>query len=387
MSGASRHRATGSTVRYRLHSSGIAASRPRRLTRSSVNPWQLFQPAWPRGLVIRTATSFTITEDALPTHHPGGPITVHAVGINTNWTSATTFSVSGVTGWAVASQTYVDGTHFTLVLSCPSSGGASGTLIVSDGLHSTGIGVSTAAMTCSPSTISAFDSVSVTFTGTNTVWSVDNPTFTIAGGSGATIGELSVSTNTSATATVYAGSAAGATLTVTDPSTGATTTLSTPSSVTTTAYVTRSGRLVAFVFGTSANAATPITAVNSLPTFKKNGSTISCLGPFWDMTTQTDPFLFFQLPSQVLSTDIVTFAASAGWVTTSAGNSTVYDDGLATNYTGSFEAPLFGCVPFDYLPKNTNGLQVGFNAGFLGFETYALSRVARNRTGSSAGPG
>ncbi|MGO9915335.1 MAG: LamG-like jellyroll fold domain-containing protein, partial [Isosphaeraceae bacterium] len=338
----------------------------------SVNPWQLFQPAWPRGLVIRTATSFTITEDALPTHHPGGPITVHAVGINTNWTSGTTFSVSGVTGWAVASQTYVDGTHFTLVLSCPSSGGASGTLIVSDGLHSTGIGVSTAAMTCSPSTISAFDSVSVTFTGTNTVWSVDNPTFTIAGGSGATIGELSVSTNTSATATVYAGSAAGATLTVTDPSTGATTTLSTPSSVTTTAYVTRSGRLVAFVFGTSANAATPITAVNSLPTFKKNGSTISCLGPFWDMTTQTDPFLFFQLPSQVASTDIVTFAASAGWVTTGAGNSTVYDDGLATNYTGSFEAPLFGCVPFDYLPKNTNGLQVGFNAGFLGFETYAL---------------
>jgi len=159
--------------------------------------------------------------------------------------------------------------------------------------------------------------------------------------------------------------------------------------VRTTAYVTRSGRLVAFVFGNSANAPNPITAVNSLPTFTKNGSPISCLGPFWDMATLTDPFLFFQLPSQVLNTDVIAFAASAGWVTTTAGSATVYQSGVTANFTGIFEAPLFGYVPFDYLPANTSGMQAAMGGGYILEGFSSIASVAQNwfHRGSWINPG
>jgi len=354
---------------------------PQQIDQVSVNPWQIFQPAWPRGLIIKASTSFLVTENALPTHHAGGTVTVHAVGTNTSWTSGTTFSLSGVSGWSIASQTFVNSTHVTLVLSCPASGGATGTLTLSDGQgHTAGANVGAPSLSCSPTTISVYDNMTVTFTGANTLWSEDNPTFTISGSAGATISALTVSSNTSATATVYAGSTYGATLTVTDPSTGATTTLSTASNtVTTTAYVTKSGELVAFNFGNSSNAPVAVTAINNLPTFLKNGSSITCLGPFWDLTTKTDPFVFYKLPSAVLSSDVITFAASAGWVTTTAGPSTVYHNGSTANYTGTFESPLYGCVPFTYLPTSTNGLQVGCNAGLSGiFNTNAPGSISQN---------
>ena len=337
----------------------------------SANPWQIFRPAWPRGIVIKAPVSFTITENALPTHNTGGSVTVHAVGFNTTWTSGTTFSVSGVAGWSVASQTFVNGTHVTLALSCPAAGGATGTLTFSDGTRTATAGVAAPSISCSIATISVNDTATVTLTGSNTLWSQDNPAFTLSGGTGAAIGSISISSNTSATAAVSAGNAYSATLTIADPSSAATTTLSTASNtVTTTAYATRSGRLVAFVFGNNSNTPNVITAVSSNPTISVNGSPVSCLGPFWDMTSQIHPFLFYQLPSQVQATDVITFAASASWATTAAGAATAYSSGSAGNYTGSFEPPLFGYLPFDYLPTNTGGLQVGFNIGAAGGPLY-----------------
>ena len=178
---------------------------PREVSWLGANPWQIFQSAWPRGKIIQASVSFSITENTLPTHHVGGSVTVHAVGFNTTWTSGTTFSVSGIAGWSVASKTFVDGTHVTLVLSCPASGGATGTLLVSDGANTATAIVGAPHVSCSPGTISVNDTATVTLTGSNTLWSQDNPVFTISGGTGATIGSISILSNTSATAVVYAG--------------------------------------------------------------------------------------------------------------------------------------------------------------------------------------
>jgi len=152
---------------------------PQEVNQLSANPWQIFAPAWPRGLVIRQSPALSqrgqsemrpasrlrsavdpwlvrrqprtrvfrapvtvsVVERSLRAHYGLGLVTVHAVGVNTSWTSGTTFTVSGVSGWAVSSKTVVDGTHVTLVLSCPTVGGAVGTLTISDGIHSASIRV------------------------------------------------------------------------------------------------------------------------------------------------------------------------------------------------------------------------------------------------------
>jgi hypothetical protein len=329
----------------------------------SANPWQVFRRAWPRGRVIKASTSFTITENNLPAHHAGGTVTVHAVGFNTLWTSGTVFTLSGISGWSIASKSFVDSTHVTLVLSCPASGGSTGTLSFSDGTHLASAGVNAPAMSCNPTTVQVYDQPTVTFIGTATLWQADSPTFAISGGKGATIGPITASSNTSATAVVYAGSQAGATLTITDPSTGSSCTITTPNTVVTNPYVTRSGELLAFVFGNSSNAMNALTALNALPTVKVNGQAVTPLGPF-SGRNYFDPFIFFKLPSNVAATDVVTFSASSGWVTTAAGAAPAYTNGLAPNYTGKLEAPLFGELPFDYLPSGPTGtLQVGFNQG------------------------
>jgi lysophospholipase L1-like esterase len=86
----------------------------------------------------------------------------------------------------------------------------------------------TGSISASPATvvISTAGNV-ITLTGVGTAWTPGtpgSPTFTLSGGSGASITAQTVASTTSATITVTAGSALG-TLTVTDPSTGATTTI------------------------------------------------------------------------------------------------------------------------------------------------------------------
>ena len=77
---------------------------PQEIIQVTANPWQIFQPAWPRGRIVKPASSFLITEYNLPAHLSTGSVTVHAVGTNTTWNSGTTFSCSGVPGWSVVSQ-------------------------------------------------------------------------------------------------------------------------------------------------------------------------------------------------------------------------------------------------------------------------------------------
>jgi hypothetical protein len=144
------------------------------------------------------------------------------------------------------------------------------------------------------------------------------------------------------------------------------------------AYVTRSGELVAFVMGDGSGNQTAITAINANPAVTVNGQAVQLLGPFWDRANHSDPFLFYKLPSVLKPTDVVTVSAPAGWVTTAAGPAPA-TSGRIGNYTAKFEPPLFGMLPFDYLPRGPTSLQVGFNRGmWSNLSPFAPGFVGRN---------
>jgi hypothetical protein len=72
--------------------------------------------------------------------------------------------------------------------------------------------------------IQNINSNTVTLTGTNTSWLTTNPTFTISGGTGASITNQTINSDTSVTLTINAGSSAN-TLTITDPNNNTTATI------------------------------------------------------------------------------------------------------------------------------------------------------------------
>jgi lysophospholipase L1-like esterase len=175
--------------------------------------------------------SATITEQNLPANHNGN-ITVHAVGTNTNWTSSTTWTPSGVAGWTVASKTFVDATHYTIVLTgpaaLPAAAGATGTLTLTEGVTGTVTATTTigaVGLSISPTSGTTGTTPTLTLTGTKTIWTTETAAglFTVTGGTGASIATPTGITNTGATAVLTVGTASG-TLTIKDTSTGATAT-------------------------------------------------------------------------------------------------------------------------------------------------------------------
>ncbi len=191
--------------------------------------------------------SAVIAEQNLPANH-SGDITVNLTGTNTNWNSATTWTPSGVSGWSVASKVCNSATSYTVVLTPPSAAtppnGATGTLTLTEGVTgsvtaTTTIGTPTLSLSVTSGVINGTQAL--TLTGTNTVWDsapdrsgfgpLGGP-FTVTGGTGASIGSVTIVSNTSATATLTKGSTAG-TLTITDASTGATATFTVQASTAT----------------------------------------------------------------------------------------------------------------------------------------------------------
>ncbi len=183
---------------------------------------------------ISASSSAVITEQNLPANHNGN-ITVHVVGTGTSFTSSTTWTPSGVSGWSVASKTQVDGTHYTVVLTPPAAAtpptGATGTLTLTEGVTgsvaaTTTVGTPTLVITLpSPASGATGTTPTLTLTGTNTLWASETAAglFTVAGGTGASLATPTVSTNTVATDVLTVGTGTG-TLTITDASTGATVT-------------------------------------------------------------------------------------------------------------------------------------------------------------------
>ncbi len=172
---------------------------------------------------LAPAGSLTISPTTIPANHSGN-IVLTLTGTGTSWVNGTTvFTPSGVTGVTKVSQNVTSGTAATLVVT---TGSATGTLTVTESV--TGIAFGTAAVTAATLSISPTSGMTgttptLTLTGANTLWTSEaaGGLFSVSGGSGASIGTPTVTSNTAATATLTDGSATG-TLTITDSSTTAT---------------------------------------------------------------------------------------------------------------------------------------------------------------------
>jgi hypothetical protein len=170
-----------------------------------------------------SSASFSCSPATVPANHSGN-ITETCMGSGTSWTGSTSFSISGVTGASLVSSTNNSATSQTIVIN---TGSGTGTLTISDTTDSisTTITVATAGVSCTPTSGAVSTTPSLTCTGTNTLWSSETASTLLgeSGGSGASLGAPTVSSNTALTVTLTVGSATG-TLTITDNSTTATTT-------------------------------------------------------------------------------------------------------------------------------------------------------------------
>jgi hypothetical protein len=174
---------------------------------------------YPSPLTVSGPT-MTASLSTIPAYH-SGHIAITVTGNSTSWTGGTTFSITSLTGVTLVSQS-ITGQVGTLTIT---TGSTTGSFTISDSTDSATAAVSVAipSFTISPTTGSVSCSPSLTFTGTNTVWANADQSssglFTVSGGTGSSLGTITVSSNTSASATLTCGSASG-TLTLTDSSNG-----------------------------------------------------------------------------------------------------------------------------------------------------------------------
>ena len=181
-------------------------------------------------LATSATNSFTVTPGTIPANRSTS-LFVALVGSGTAWVNGTTtMTPSVVAGITVVSTTVTDGTHATVVLSLPSSAGATGTLTLTEGGTGTATGtviVASPSFSLSSTTGAPSVNASITVTGTNTLWNTTttfSPTsglFTVSGGTGASISSIAVVSDTSVTFTLSPGSTGG-TLTITDAQSGTT---------------------------------------------------------------------------------------------------------------------------------------------------------------------
>jgi lysophospholipase L1-like esterase len=178
-------------------------------------------------LATAASTSFTATPGTIPQNHAGN-ITLTLTGTGTTWTSGSAVSiqnsVSGTTTVTAGTWTRISNTSATLTVH---TGAGVGTYTITiDSIVSPTLNTGAPSFTISPVTGQPSTTPTLTLTGTNTVWTQETAAglFTVTGGSGASIGTPTVTTDTAATVVLTDGSAAGA-LTITDTSvTGSTAT-------------------------------------------------------------------------------------------------------------------------------------------------------------------
>ncbi len=158
----------------------------------------------------------SVSPSLIPSSHAGN-ITLTLTGFGTAWTGLTTFTATGVTGVTKVSQNVSSTTAATLVIT---TGGGVGSLTISDGVNSVPITVAAPGFSITLGVPNTTTSTTVTFTGTNTIWSSETAAglFSISGSTGASLGTPTVTTNTSATATLTIGATGGA-ATIADTST------------------------------------------------------------------------------------------------------------------------------------------------------------------------
>jgi len=134
-------------------------------------------------------------------------------------------------------------------------------------------------------------------------------------------------------------------------------------SVATTAYISKNGLVFVFFTSGSPAAFTPLTAVNSAPSFYLNGSgtaVANVQGPVWTNTNHSTPWVAYQLPTAPLPTDHVTLSASSGWATTEAGTAPASTLQSIANYVGQLE-PAVGYFSGVGPTSSDTRLVPGFN--------------------------
>jgi Concanavalin A-like lectin/glucanases superfamily len=147
--------------------------------------------------------------------------------------------------------------------------------------------------------------------------------------------------------------------------------------------VTNSGNLVVFLMtapgnGTPAN----ITAIGANPTVRVNTVTKSLYGPVWTNTTFQNPYVAYQLPAPVTSTDVVDYTIPFGAITTTLGVcNTVASPTVIPNYVGRLEPGLGGLSSFTPNPKMPLGVNLG-GALFVNYWGYWLAKNLRLRWGT-----
>jgi hypothetical protein len=191
--------------------------------RNQSNPSAFYSvgPESPAG----SGPGFTISPNTIPSKHSGN-ITLTLLGTGTAWTGSTVFGISGVAGVSKIGQTVTSATTATLVVT---TGSGSGSLAITESVTGSSTGsatVSPAALAMSPPYANLNSIQTVTLTGTNTLWTKETAAglFALSGGTAASIGTLTVTSDTTATVAITVGTAAGP-LTITDTSTGAVATL------------------------------------------------------------------------------------------------------------------------------------------------------------------
>lgn len=176
---------------------------------------------------VSGTASFSVSPATVPANSASAfTITITGSGL----TSSATFTVSGVSGTTISSCSNTS-TSGTCQLD---TGSSTGTLTITDTTDSvsTTIAVATETFTISPTSgtpgsggCTTACQGTISFTGSNSIWSIAALTLSVSGSgcAGESFGSPTITSNTTATATLIWGSA-GCTETVTDTSTGATAT-------------------------------------------------------------------------------------------------------------------------------------------------------------------
>jgi hypothetical protein len=170
---------------------------------------------------VPPAGTFSCTPATVPAHHSAN-LALTCTGVGTSWSSGTVFTVSSPATFVSSSNS--SATVETVTITTSSGTGTSTITDTTDSISTT-IAVATGTLVISPTSGNTGTTPTLTLTGTNAVWTHETAStlFSLSGGTGASLGTPTVTSDTSATVVLTVGSAAG-TLTITDNSTTATAT-------------------------------------------------------------------------------------------------------------------------------------------------------------------
>jgi hypothetical protein len=171
--------------------------------------------------------TFTISPATIPSGHSGN-IALILTGTGTSWVNGSTvITASGVAGSSCGAATVTSSTAATVVCS---TGSSTGTLTLTESATGSAAAAASVALPSLGINLSRGNLSSIqtlVLTGINTLWTQESPAglLSVSGGTGASIGTPTITSNTGGTVALTVGTATG-TLIITDTSTGKTATFS-----------------------------------------------------------------------------------------------------------------------------------------------------------------